>query len=69
LFSAIRFGNNSSNGLPAAGDDDGFAALDLVEQAGKMSFGFGSLNYARHARSNWSDRAAVVKCQLTLGPR
>jgi hypothetical protein len=40
------------------GDDDGLAALDLIEQSGKMRLGFGGLDFSRHrlstSRCDWS---------------
>jgi hypothetical protein len=42
-----------------AGDDNGFAALDLAEQLGQMGLGIGGLDFAhgKHlstGRSDWS---------------
>jgi hypothetical protein len=36
------------NRPPVAGDDDGLAALDLVEQARQLSLSVGSVNFGRH---------------------
>jgi hypothetical protein len=43
-----RLGDDPGDGLSMPGDDDGLAALHLIEEPGKMGFGFGGLNFSRH---------------------
>ena len=42
---AIGFGHDAGNGAAVAGDDDGLAALDLVEQAGQVRLRLVSLYF------------------------
>ena len=46
-----RAGDDSRDGVPMPGDDDGLATLHLIEEPGKMCLGFGGLNFARHHRA------------------
>ncbi len=39
------FGNELGDRAAVAGDDDGFARLDLIEQRQKARFRFGGLNF------------------------
>ncbi len=49
LLPLICLGDDASDYPAMPGDDDGLAALDLVEQLGKVGLCFGRLNFARHA--------------------
>ncbi len=49
LLPLMRLGDDASDRPAMSGDDDGLAALDLVEQLGKVGLCFGRLNFARHA--------------------
>jgi hypothetical protein len=40
--------DDPGDGLSVARNDDGLAALHLIEEPGKMRFGFGGLNFSRH---------------------
>jgi hypothetical protein len=49
LLPLICLGDDASDHTAMPGNDDGLAALDLVEQLGKVGLCFGRLNFARHA--------------------
>jgi hypothetical protein len=51
LLPTTRLRDDSRDGLPVPGDDDGLTALDFVEEPGKMGFGLGCLNFARHGEN------------------
>ncbi len=45
LPTLIGLGNKARNRLAVPGDDQCLTALDLIQQAGKVRFCFGSLNF------------------------
>ena len=49
LLPPMHLGDDAGDRPAMPGDDDGLAALDLVEQLGKVGLCFGRLNFARHA--------------------
>jgi len=48
LLPAMRLGDDTGDRAAMPGDDDGLAALDLVEQPGKVRFDFGRFNFECH---------------------
>lgn len=49
-LAAADLGHDSGDGVAMAGNDDGFAALHLIEQPGQVRFGLRRLNLS-HIRS------------------
>jgi hypothetical protein len=44
-LAAAGFRHDAGDRLTVARDDEGLAALDLIEQAGKIAFSFGRLDF------------------------
>jgi hypothetical protein len=57
LLPAMSLGHQARDGAAVVGDDDGLAALDVIEELGQMGFGLGDLDFTHGGhRLDWSIR-------------